>query len=236
MPISHLNLIQGKNMKILSLASMLSIQSPNLSDKFKNDDILVISPLKDTLLNAEFIKCEIGSVSYALALICQNLLNDEFFDELDTGYLSGESNIGEEEISSICEFIKDIKFCIVSDEIFAKNPSQTKEMLNLLSTKFGFDLLNLNGEKITLSGKLYELDELDSFDGAVVFTHSKFDEFRGGKFFAMASKLRDGSEVVLKTKQKEIKTKFNLDNDMQGTIAMLGSSGLEYGFEIVNIK
>ena len=52
----------------------------------------------------------------------------------------------------------------------------------------------------------------------------------------MASKLRDGSEVVLTTKQKEIKTKFNLDKSMQGTIAMLGSSGLEYGFEIVNIK
>ena len=32
-------------MKILSLASKLSLQSPMLVDKFKSDEIMVISPL-----------------------------------------------------------------------------------------------------------------------------------------------------------------------------------------------
>ncbi|EAK0829235.1 NADH dehydrogenase [Campylobacter fetus subsp. testudinum] len=223
-------------MKVLSLASILSFQAPNLLETFKNDDILVISPLDDDI-NAKFVKCEIGSLSYVLALICKDLFDDEFFSSLDEGYLSGESNVGEEELPFICEFIKNCGVIIVSPEVLNSiNSKQIQAMLNLLSNAFGIRIINLNGDDLSLDGVLNELDELSSFDGAVIFTHSKFNEFRGGNYFAMASKLRDGAEVVLKTEQKEIKTKFNLDKSMQGTIAMLGSSGLEYGFEVVNIK
>lgn len=223
-------------MKILSLATILSFQSPNLANVYKDDEILVISPLKDALANAKFIKCEIGAVSYALALICKNLLDDEFFDDLDEGYLSGESNIGEEEIPEICEFIENTKVCVVSDEIFSTNGSQTKQMLNLLSMKFGFDIVDLSGEKISLNGELNELSELESFDGGVVFTHPKFDEFRGGMYFAMAAKIKDGAKVSLKTSQKELEATFSLDKNMQGTVAFLGNSDLKYGFEVVNLK
>ena len=105
-------------MKILSLASKLSLQSPKLIDKFKNDEIMVISPLDDSI-NANFIKCEIGAISYALALIGLEFgFGGEFWDGLDCGELSGESNIGEEELPSICEFIKNCDICVISDEIF----------------------------------------------------------------------------------------------------------------------
>ena len=84
-------------MKILSLASKLSLQSPMLVDKFKSDEIMVISPLDDSI-NAKFIKCEIGAISYALALIGLEFgFDGKFWNELDEGELSGESNIGEED-------------------------------------------------------------------------------------------------------------------------------------------
>ncbi|MBR2164806.1 MAG: hypothetical protein IJ953_08050, partial [Campylobacter sp.] len=74
-------------MKILSLASKLSLQSPMLVDKFKSDEIMVISPLDDSI-NAKFIKCEIGAMSYALALIGLEFgFDGKFWNELDEGEL-----------------------------------------------------------------------------------------------------------------------------------------------------
>ena len=72
-------------MKILSLASKLSLQSPKLVDKFKNDEIMVISPLDDSI-NAKFIKGEIGAMSYVLALIGLEFgFDGEFWNDLDEG-------------------------------------------------------------------------------------------------------------------------------------------------------
>lgn len=217
-------------MKILSLASLLSLQSPNLLSKFKNDELLVISPLEDEI-DANFVKCEIGSISYVLALIAKNLLNNDFFNELDEGFLSGESNVGEEELPNICEFVKNISFCIVSDEILRqKNHEQIAEILNLLSKKFGFEVINLDGKKLSLNGKLKELEELENFDGAVIFTHFKNDEFKGGEYFKIAAKLKNNDEVIVKTPQKDIKTTFYLDKSLKGTVGFLGNKDLQYNF------
>jgi NADH-quinone oxidoreductase subunit G len=53
----------------------------------------------------QFIKYEVGSEEGVVALLVNYLLDDEvksnfkdFFDELDDGYLSGESNVGDEEL------------------------------------------------------------------------------------------------------------------------------------------
>jgi len=53
-----------------------------------------------------FIKNEVGSEEAALAMIADAFVEDkssqkEFFDSLDLGYLSGESNISEEEIATL---------------------------------------------------------------------------------------------------------------------------------------
>ncbi|OCR84806.1 NADH dehydrogenase [Campylobacter fetus] len=222
-------------MKVLSLASILSFQAPNLLETFKNDDILVISPLDDDI-NAKFVKCEIGSLSYVLALICKDLFDDEFFSSLDEGYLSGESNVGEEELPFICEFIKNCGVIIVSPEVLNSiNSKQIQAMLNLLSNAFGIRIINLNGYDLSLDGVLNELDELSSFDGAVIFTHSKFNEFRGGEYFKVAAKLRDGDIVTIKTIKKDIKIQFRLDKNIKGTVGFLGSKELDYSYEILNI-
>ncbi|AHE94938.1 TPA: hypothetical protein RPW15_001326 [Campylobacter fetus subsp. venerealis] len=222
-------------MKVLSLASILSFQAPNLLETFKNDDILVISPLDDDI-NAKFVKCEIGSLSYVLALICKDLFDDEFFDSLDEGYLSGESNVGEEELPSICDFIKNCRVIIVSPEVLNSiNSQQIRAMLNLLSSSFGIRIINLNGYDLNLDGVLNEFDELSNFDGAVIFTHSKFNEFRGGEYFKVAAKLRDGDSITVKTIKKDVKTQFRLDKNIKGTVGFLGSDGLDYSYEILNI-
>lgn len=221
-------------MKILSLVSILSLQAPKLVSEFANDELMVISPLEDVNLNAKFIKCEIDSLSYVLALICKDSVGGEFFDTLDDGLLSGESNVDNEEIEEICGFLTDCRKCVVAPEnLSGVNSQQIKAMLNLLSKNFDFDLVNLNGEKISLEGNLSGFDELENFDGAVIFTHDKNSEFKGGNYFAAAAKLKDGAELEIKTKFGNVTATFALDPALKGTIAFLGAKGLKYGFELL---
>ncbi|WP_279062093.1 hypothetical protein [Campylobacter lanienae] len=223
-------------MKILSLASKLSLQSPKLVDKFKNDEIMVISPLDDSI-NANFIKCEIGAISYALALIGLEFgFGGEFWDGLDCGELSGESNIGEEELPSICEFIKNCDICVISDEIFESNESSVKAILSLFKSKFGFKIVNLNGDEVELNGELIELEAIPSYDSAVVFTHPHCDEFRAGNYFGIAAKLKDGDEINIHLRQKDIKAKLSIDESIKGTIGFLGFEGAKYGFEVLKFS
>ena len=91
-------------MKVLSLASILSLQAPNLVKIYENDEILTISANDDDAINGEFIKCEIGAQGYVLAMLCAKFDEREYFANLDIGFLSGESNVGEEEIDEIYEF------------------------------------------------------------------------------------------------------------------------------------
>lgn len=89
------DLIAGKS---LSIANLLSLSDKNLAKKIKEHEFKYISCFEDNELGGEnLIRCEIGSISYVLALLCKyaNLVQSEFFDELDDGLISGECNVGE---------------------------------------------------------------------------------------------------------------------------------------------
>lgn len=232
-------------MKITSLATILSLQAPNLMPKLKNDDFLVISPLEDEKLSdyagsIQFARCEMGSVSYVLLLVCKELFGG-VFDDIDEGFLSGESNIGEEEIASIANFIKTSDKIIISDEIMTVNKEFLISFLSLISAKFGSEVVDLELKKVNLKSKFdllkdfdtNNIDELLNFDGAVVFTHNNSTEFRGGELFMIASKIKDGTEIAFKIDGIEFSTKFNLDKSMKGTIATLGGD-FKYGFHPLN--
>lgn len=222
-------------MKIVSLATLLSLQSPKLVKDFENDEILVISPLDDlNLKNAKFIKCEIGSLSYVLALACKDSIGGDFFDELDDGLLSGESNIDSEEIEVICAYLTDCEKCVISPELLeGKNSEQIKAMLDLLSKEFDFKLIDLEGNDLSLSGELKEFDELNNYDGAVIFTHDKNNTFEGGAYFMTASKIKDGQTLNLKTKFGNVTTTFTFNDTLKGTVGLLGGENLKYGFEVL---
>jgi len=103
------DLIAGKS---LSIANLLSLSDKNLAKKIKEHEFKYISCFEDSELGGEnLIRCEIGSISYVLALLCKyaNLSCDEFFSELDDGLISGECNVGEEEFEELGEWIKDVK-------------------------------------------------------------------------------------------------------------------------------
>lgn len=219
-------------MKVLNLIPMLSFQSPKLFTKFKDKEILTISPIKDPNLK-DFIKCEIGSLSYVLAMIVAEL--EPKIYEFDIGELSGESSVGEEEIPEILEFIESLDYILVDDNAlnFHFDKTSVLAFLNLIALKSGAKILGLNGEINLENAKFSELKELPNFDGAVVLKHDLDDKFVGGPYFMASSKLKDGDMVEI----SGVRRVFKLDRDIKGTVALLGLPKIDsYIYEIAKFS
>ena len=105
---------------IVTVGASISSDNPmlrfNLSKAVNRNKAYVASvhPIKDdTIANllTQHIKNEVGSEEAALAMIADAFIEDkssqkDFFDSLDLGYLSGESNISDEEIALLAHFSK----------------------------------------------------------------------------------------------------------------------------------
>ena len=109
--------------RALCFVDILSLKNKILCEKIQGENIY-ISCLEDKNLNAKFYKCEIASLSYVLALLCKMSEMDNFQD-LDEGYLSAESCLGEEEASEILDFLENAKYLIVDENI-----NFTESMIN----------------------------------------------------------------------------------------------------------
>ena len=222
------DLIAGKS---LSIANLLSLSDKNLAKKIKEYEFKYISCFEDKELGSKnLIRCEIGSISYVLALLCKyaNLVQNEFFDELDDGLISGECNVGEEEFEELGEWIKDVKNVIIDDSLFA-HPD--KDAI--------FWLLEILGKNVVLAGgEVSELRELDNFDGAVVYLNKNAsDEIVGGVQFGIVAKAKDGEILNLKAKDFSVRAKFRLDPTLKGTVAVLGAKNFDgYAFKQVVVS
>ena len=231
------DLIVGKS---LSIANLLSLSDKNLAKKIKEHEFKYISCFEDNELGSKnLIRCEIGSISYVLALLCKyaNLVQNEFFDELDDGLISGECNVGEEEFEELGEWIKDVKNVIIDDSLFT-HPD--KDAI--------FWLLEILGKNVVLAGgevkefasvkEVSELRELENFDGAVVYLNKNAsNEIVGGVQFGIVAKAKDGETLNLKAKDFSVSAKFRLDPALKGTVALLGTKEFDgYAFKQVVVS
>ncbi|WP_297573512.1 hypothetical protein [uncultured Campylobacter sp.] len=227
-------------MRILNLTSLLKFEDEELFSKYQDENVLTISPFDDQgFKNGEEIKCEIGAISYVLALVCSKFQKSDYFANLDHCYLSAECSVGEDEIEHIEEFLK--KGCcsiiIEKDQIsHHKDSNNIKAFLSIISQKTGAKIVGLDGKEYKFKQELEELKELDEYDGAVVFKHNKDELFRGGKFFALAAKIKNGQKVKIELKDGMIEKEFVLDESLKGTIALLGLKNVDnYAFEVAKI-
>lgn len=233
-------------MKILNFASLLSLQNLALAASFKSAEILSVSPLQDPHLPGELIKCEIGAQSFVLALICSSFCDEQYFADLDAEYLSGESSVGEEEIEQIAEFLQSgCDALLIDDALIQTHPDaeNIKAFLSLIAAKFGVKILSLRGERADLGAQgqanLSPLKEPENFDGAVVFKHDADERLIGGRYFSMVAKIKGGDRVRIKTPHLNLEKEFILDEELKGTIALLGSGGQGfdgYNFELAEIS
>ena len=225
-------------MKILSFATLLSAQTSKFIARHKDDEVFVVSPLDDEVLfsaikNHHFLKYEIDTLGFVLALVCARVL--EFpeieFPEIDQGYLSGESNASEEEIQTLCEFFSSCDGIIVAPENFSgANSTNIAFMLDALSKKFGFCVIGINGKPYELNAplKMSELEEGADFNGASVFClPAENVALKGSAMFAMASKLKNGAKVVI----EGIEATFELDSTLKGTTGLFFAPNAKYEFK-----
>ncbi|MCI6344447.1 MAG: hypothetical protein MR769_07165 [Campylobacter sp.] len=225
-------------MKILSFATLLSAQTSKFITRHKDDEVFVVSPLDDELLfsaikNHHFLKYEIDTLGFVLALVCARVL--EFpeieFPEIDQGYLSGESNASEEEIQTLCEFFSSCDGIIVAPENFSgANSANIAFMLNALSKKFDFCVVGINGKPYELNApeKMSELEEGADFNGASVFClPAEQVALKGSAMFATASKLKNGAKVVI----DGIEATFELDSTLKGTTGLFFAPNAKYEFK-----
>ena len=225
-------------MKILSFATLLSAQTSKFIARHKDDEVFVVSPLDDELLfsaikNHHFLKYEIDTLGFVLALVCARVLEFPEIEvpEIDQGYLSGESNASEEEIQTLCEFFSSCDGIIVAPENFSgANSANIAFMLNALSKKFDFCVVGINGKPYELNApeKMSELEEGADFNGASVFClPAEQVALKGSAMFAMASKLKNGAKVVI----DGIEATFELDSTLKGTTGLFFAPNAKYEFK-----
>lgn len=228
-----------KKAKTLSLANLLSHSNYALANELKQCDFKYISCFYDEILGKDnLIKCEIGSISYVLALICKNFgVKNEYFNELDDGFLSGECSVGEEEFDELSKWLKDAQNVIIDSSFFthkdAKMLFEFLEILNLNVIVCDSDIKNYETNSV-----LSELKELDNFDGSVIYQEiSATPYIKGGANFATASKIKDGDLVEISDGDFKLSANFMLDLSQNSTIAFVGVSKINgYNFRRVIVR
>ncbi len=234
---------------VIIIGSMLSYDDKELLQKIKNSKIALISVMEDPELMDKvslFCQYEAGSEEGVVAILTKELLKDkdlpkdikEYFDELDEGYISAETNVGEEEVEELCGMIQKSSspLIIFGKDIFL-NPriENISKFLNLIKKYTNIDVKYL-GNLAIQSLDIEDVEELKSFDGTVVFEYkSDIDNelLIGSAQFAVAAKLQDGQPIVVKNQNRV----FRLNNKLKGTIALMPSNIDEnsYRFEVAKI-
>lgn len=229
-----------KSGRTLSLANALFLDAPLLAHEIKKGEYRYISCMEDEILGAlNLTRCEIGSVSYVLALLCKfSGAKGEFFDELDEGYLSGECNVGEEEFEELASWLKGVQNLVIDSSFFTHpDAKMIFELLQLLN--LNVVLANGTADGFETNGKLDELKQLENFDGSVLYLYhanENLGRIFGGVQFGIVSKLKDGDEAEFSAPNFNLKAKFSLNSSIKGTVGLAAVERvLGYNFKLVRV-
>jgi len=239
-----------KNDLVIVVGTMLSLDNKELFNDLKDSKVALISVLEDLALMEKvefFSRYEAGSEEGVVAILAKELLKDKelplenkkYFDELDEGYISAETNIGEEELEELYEMIQKASSPII---IFGKdvflNPriENISKFINLVAKYTDIEVKCLGELKQSEISSLEDIEELNSFDGTVIFEYNsdeKNDFLVGSVQFGVAAKVQDGQAIVVENQNRE----FKLDKKLKGTIALMANEIDEnsYRFKVAKI-
>ena len=190
------------------------------------------------LYYTQFIKYEVGSEEGICALLMDTFIKEcdektrKFINDLDLGYISGESSAGEEEFEeSYSNYLEaKNKLLIIGDDLIEHEKIENIiKLLALIKKYTNFELIVLNedlGNKINLCTNfdLEEIEELKSFNGTLVYKlidENQNDELIASKTFANIAKVANGDEIYINSKDEKIKRTLKVDETLNGTIAIL---------------
>lgn len=182
-----------------------------------------------------FSRYEVGSEEGVLALLAKSLLSThslptslkDYFDDLDEGYVSAESNFGEEEIEEIEALYSasDKVLLVLGCDLFAHPRADNIARLAGLLSRFG--KVTVDNKSVSDDGLVpVSIEALKSFDGVVTYTCPALSSEEEGLLigsaqFQMGAKVQDGEKVSVVINQKAYPRTFVLDSSLKGTIALM---------------
>jgi NADH-quinone oxidoreductase subunit F len=242
------NKIQLRNFMDFNSDTIITIGTRVATDKplvqayinrmLKNDgcEFIYMHPIDDISLQekyTQYIKYEAGSEEGLLALLSSFVISNipseykDYFEDLDIGYLSGETSIGEEEFELLLEKIvnkKEITLIIGDDITGHKNFDNISNLIRLIDLHTDINVVLLNADiKIDLSTKitLQEITDIKTYNGTVVYTiDATEDILKGSSSFATAAKIKDGDTINITYDSLTTKKQFVIDSEIRGTIAL----------------
>ena len=167
---------------IIVLGTKISTDNPmvryalNFAQKNQRAEIIYLHPIEDELLKpiiTQFIKYEVGSEEGVIASLANELIDldklpdglKSYFKELDLGYLSAESNIGEEEIELLSKKrVRKNKFTLIIGEDLINHPrgKNIAKFIGLIEQYTDFNTLIIPPKTNSLGVSLIcDLDESD---------------------------------------------------------------------------
>jgi len=204
--------------------------------KNHGSEFIYMHPIDDVSLQekyTQYIKYEAGSEEGVFALLASFIIKNtsvefqNYFEDLDIGYLSGESSIGEEEFEILAEKIadkKEITFIIGDDITEHMKFENISKLIRLIDLYTDMNVVLLNSDiNIDLSLKIIpeDVSDINTYNGTVVYTVESTDNIlRGSTSFAMAAKIKDGDTVNITYNSETFKKKFVIDSSIRGTIAL----------------
>ncbi|ANV98377.1 hypothetical protein BBW65_06015 [Helicobacter enhydrae] len=176
---------------------------------------IVFAPVFE--MSKQQVVYEIGAEEGVVALLAYYLCADRsVLPELDIGYLSAESNVGEEELEGVLEFLGGGRFNIVVSESFLKHFAYA----NMLA--FLAEICKQRECQIFADlPKCRTPMELPQSDGSFVFVRRGDNRLSFSRQFAKSAKLTDGERVKLSLKGLEVEVECREDSDLKGTIGVL---------------
>lgn len=189
----------------------------NMACKNNKADFVYAHPIGDDFLKTivtQFVKYEAGSEEGVMALLAKSLCKDfddeltSYFDEIDDGYISAESNVGEEEIEKIKKKLirKHNKVIVVGADLYAhKRASNIAKLLGLLEVFGGFKVLIIPSCTNTLG--VSKICQLDSNEGDFVVGYNQKGDFTIGSIDGVHLQMPalNQQEGTFTTLNKEVK-------------------------------
>jgi len=235
---------------VVVIGSMISLDDKELFEDIKNSKIALICVLEDLpLMNSIefFSRYEAGSEEGVVAILAKEFLKDadlpkqarDYFDDLDEGYISAETNIGEEEIEELYNMLQNASnpLIVFGKDIFLNQRIENiTKFINLIKKYSNIEVKCLGDLKSDEIDSLKDVEELKSFDGTVIFEYNSNENrnlLAGSAQFAVAAKVKDTQQIVVKNQNRE----FRLDKNLKGTIAMMANETNEdsYRFKVAKI-
>jgi NADH-quinone oxidoreductase subunit G len=153
----------------------------NIATKKQRAEFVYMHPLDDISLQnkyTQFIKYEAGSEEGVVALLASYLIKNipeaqkKYFEDLDIGYLSGETSVGEEELELVVKKLarRKNKTLIVGQDLYGhENGSNIAKLIGLIDKYTDFNVILVPSSTNTLGVSLIcELDSISSENLKVV--------------------------------------------------------------------